>query len=58
MTRYSMTDRLPDYYLEPPEEDYRDWDDLKWTEKCERLMELPKDELVLMYLDLLEGEKK
>ena len=48
---------LPDYYLEPPEEDDRDWDDLNWTEKYERLMELPKDELVLMYLDLLEGKK-
>ena len=56
--KYDLNSKLPDYYLEPPEEDDRDWDDLNWTEKCERLMELPKHELVLMYLDLLEGEKK
>ena len=55
---YNLNSKLPDYNLEPPEEDDRDWDDLNWTEKCERLMELPKDELVLMYLDILEGGKK
>ena len=48
---------LPDYNLNPPEADDRDWDDLTSKEKYERLMELPKDELVLMYLDLLEGKK-
>ena len=55
--KYDLNSKLPDYNLEPPPEDDREWDDLRWHEKCERLMQLPKDELVLMYLDALEGKK-
>ena len=55
---FNLNSKLPDYNLEPPPEDDREWDDLKWHEKFERLMQLPKDELVLMYLDILEGGKK
>ena len=35
----------------------QDWDDLTQEQKVARLMELDKDDLVLMYLDALEGKK-
>lgn len=58
MKRYSMTDRLPDYNLEPPDEDDRPFEMLTRIEQIERLgQEFTWQELAEMYLDLLENKK-
>jgi len=52
--RYNLHSMLPDYNLDPPEADERDFDELDPEEKVERLTEeYTAKELAQMYLEVL-----
>lgn len=56
--RYDLNSRLPDYNLEPPDEDDRPFEMLTRIEQIERLgQEFTWQELAEMYLDAMEGKK-
>ena len=56
--RYDLNSRLPDYRLDPPDEDDRPFEMLTRIEQIERLgQEFTWQELAEMYLDAMEGKK-
>ena len=55
---FNLNSRLPDYRLDPPDEDDRPFEMLTRIEQIERLgQEFTWQELAEMYLDALEGKK-
>jgi len=52
--RYDLHSRLPDFNLDPPEDDEREFDELDPEEKVERLLEeFTAKELAQMYLEVI-----